>query len=51
MSVEQFEDMTKGMECTYNGAKTLYVDKEDEVIPVQLNHFIYKKFNRNRKED
>lgn len=51
LSVEQFEDMTKGMECTYNGAKTLYVDKEDEVVPVQLNHFIYKKFNRNRKED
>lgn len=51
VSVDQFEDMTKGMECTYTGAKTLYVDKKDEVLPVKLNHFIYKKFNRNRKED
>ena len=51
LSVEQFEDMTKGMECSYNGAKTLYVDKEHKVAPVQLNHFIYKKFNRKRKED
>ncbi len=51
LSVEQFEDMTKGMECTYNGAKTLYMHKENESKPLQANHFIYKKFNRKRKED
>ena len=51
MSVDQFEVMREGLECIDTGAKTLYVDKKDEVLPVKLNHFIYKKFNRTRKED
>lgn len=42
MSVENFEELTKEMECTHCSAKTLY----KQFKPV--NHFIYKNYKKER---
>lgn len=44
MSVENFEKLTKDMECTHCSAKTLYKNLKP------VNHFIYRNYKR-RKEN
>lgn len=50
MSIENFENLTKNMECTHCTARTLYKQSSENPTSTKVNHFIYKKF-KNRKEN
>lgn len=50
LSVEQFENLTKNMDCVSCNAKTLYIQEHSSPTSRPVNHYIYKKFKR-RKED
>lgn len=50
MTVDQFVDLTKDMECTYTKAKTLYIKSSISEKAKQVNHYIYKNFKK-RKDD
>lgn len=50
MSVEQFNTLTKDMDCTYTKARTLYMASAIRENGKRVNHYIYKNFKK-RKED
>lgn len=50
MSVNQFNNLTKDMECTYSKAKTLYKKSAIRENGKQVNHYIYKNYKK-RKDD
>lgn len=50
LSIQQFNELTKDMECTYSKARTLYISSPDSEKAKKANHYIYKKFKK-RKED
>lgn len=49
LSIEQYNELTQNLECTYSKAKTLYMNSSSDETK-QLNHYIYKNFKK-RKED
>ena len=50
MTVEQYENFTKNMDCVSSSAKTLYIMEPDSSTSKVVNHFIYKKFKRKREK-
>lgn len=48
LSIEQYNELTQNMECTYTKAKTLYMTSSSDETK-KVNHYIYKNFKR--KED
>lgn len=49
LSIEQYNELTQNMECSYSKAKTLYMSSPSDKAK-KVNHYIYKSFKR-RKED